>query len=82
MAAPGATFRRLLLPRLLPPRAALPAASPRRYGLRAAATGEAVTHTGQVRPRGSRDGWPRQVVESPSPGVGKERLGAGLGDVG
>ncbi|KAI6075357.1 NADH dehydrogenase [ubiquinone] iron-sulfur protein 6, mitochondrial [Aix galericulata] len=43
MAAPGATFRRLLLlPRLLP------AASPRRYGLRAAATGEAVTHTGQV----------------------------------
>ncbi|XP_032038511.1 NADH dehydrogenase [ubiquinone] iron-sulfur protein 6, mitochondrial [Aythya fuligula] len=48
MAAPGATFRRLLLPLLLPPRAALPAASPRRYGLRAAATGEAVTHTGQV----------------------------------
>ncbi|XP_027307623.1 NADH dehydrogenase [ubiquinone] iron-sulfur protein 6, mitochondrial [Anas acuta] len=47
MAAPGATFRRLLLPLLLP-RAALPAASPRRYGLRAAATGEAVTHTGQV----------------------------------
>ncbi|KAM6376523.1 NADH dehydrogenase [ubiquinone] iron-sulfur protein 6, mitochondrial isoform 2-T2 [Alca torda] len=48
MAAPGATFRRLLpLGRWLPSRP-LPTAAARAYGVRASATGELVTHTGQV----------------------------------
>ncbi|PKU46929.1 nadh dehydrogenase [Limosa lapponica baueri] len=48
MAAPGATFRRLLpLSRWLPSRP-LPAAAARAYGVRASGTGELVTHTGQV----------------------------------
>ncbi|XP_068252925.1 NADH dehydrogenase [ubiquinone] iron-sulfur protein 6, mitochondrial [Nyctibius grandis] len=47
MAAPGATFRRLLpLSRSLPSRP-MPAAV-RPYGVRASGTGELVTHTGQV----------------------------------
>ncbi|XP_074940560.1 NADH dehydrogenase [ubiquinone] iron-sulfur protein 6, mitochondrial [Phalacrocorax aristotelis] len=50
MAAPGATFRRLLLPvlgrplLLFPP----PVVAARPYGVRASGTGELVTHTGQV----------------------------------
>ncbi|XP_026699441.1 NADH dehydrogenase [ubiquinone] iron-sulfur protein 6, mitochondrial [Athene cunicularia] len=44
MAAPGATFRRLLPLLRRPP--AVAAARP--YGVRAADTGELVTHTGQV----------------------------------
>ncbi|KAM6277060.1 NADH dehydrogenase [ubiquinone] iron-sulfur protein 6, mitochondrial isoform 2-T2 [Spheniscus humboldti] len=50
MAAPGATFRRLLLlSRSLPSRpVAAAAAAVRPYGVRASDTGELVTHTGQV----------------------------------
>ncbi|KAM6088407.1 NADH dehydrogenase [ubiquinone] iron-sulfur protein 6, mitochondrial isoform 2-T2 [Chlamydotis macqueenii] len=51
MAAPGATFRRLLplsRPLLSRPVAAAAAVSVRSYGVRASETGELVTHTGQV----------------------------------
>ncbi|KAM6103813.1 NADH dehydrogenase [ubiquinone] iron-sulfur protein 6, mitochondrial isoform 1-T1 [Theristicus caerulescens] len=56
MAAPGATFRRLLLRLPLPlPSRSLPArpvaaaaAAVRPYGVQASETGELVTHTGQV----------------------------------
>lgn len=48
MAAPGATFRRLLLLR----RSLLVTVTARPYGVRASGTGELVTHTGQVSVRG------------------------------
>lgn len=74
MAAPGATFRRLLLlSRSLPSRpVAAAAAAVRPYGVRASDTGELVTHTGQVRARGrgERRAAPGVGAAPPLPGEG------------
>ncbi|KAM6135361.1 NADH dehydrogenase [ubiquinone] iron-sulfur protein 6, mitochondrial [Pterocles gutturalis] len=49
MAAPGATFRRLLLlSRSLLSRPGVAVGAARLYGVRASGTGELITHTGQV----------------------------------
>lgn len=89
MAAPGATFRRLLpLSRWLPSRPVLPAAA-RPYGVRASGTGELVTHTGQVSARG-RGGRRRaaaaaargSVLPAPLPGEGGRVRAASAGSCG